>query len=453
MKMRARNADFQSVGSHRSLSRLVALLVILLAISPGIHAAISGNSTVDTVRVVTRAKILIEPLEGACAPDPESVFPSDIPENIEEYSACERDCSVSSHRLPESSHLLTTASQTTVLRKETEPTWWQLMLRNKLDLKDTTIVYPKFVGFCVKVYNLADRIFNSYDAEYVEGTGRRWKAYVKSDNLMDSYAMHLGKNMPIRMMSKMTNNLGPYLQYMAVSVGYQWNMNNLLNNEPIDRRRIEFGFSCARFSAELYYWKNTGGNIIRSFGSYNEGHSISARMSGVEMSSLGIDLYYFLNNRRYSQMAAYGFGKIQKRSQGSFIVGFTYGDQSINIDFNTLPAYLVPYLTITQGNYNFHYRNYCAMIGYGYNWVLNPRLLYNVTLIPSLGVNHCYEDSVDGARDLFSMNLKARMALVYNLGDLFAGINANLGGHWYKTGNYSLFNATETFTGCIGWRF
>lgn len=255
------------------------------------------------------------------------------------------------------------------------------------------------------------------------------------------------------MMSNVSSNLGPYLQYMAVSVGYQWDISNLLGKQPQNRNRLDFGFSCARFSADLFYWTNTGGNVIRTFGKFNEGKLIAAPMSGVKMTSLGVDVYYFLNNKKYSQSAAYGFGKIQKRSQGSFIFGFSYGDQSIFLDFNTLPAHLVPYLTINQTVYNFHYKNYCAMFGYGYNLVWGKGWLFNVTALPSLGVNHCYEDSVDGAGKLFSMNIKGRLALVYNHKDLFAGVNMKMDGHWYRSHNYSLFNATETLSGCVGWRF
>ncbi|MCM1290788.1 MAG: DUF4421 domain-containing protein [Prevotella sp.] len=413
------------------------------------------SSDVDTIRIIEKTRIDIYRYPAAdsiiCAPA--SITRDDYPSDDKHYD----EIRITKHRenelSPDSTAVIFNTFTTTYARKETEPTWWKMMLRGQLNLKDTTIVYPKFVGLCVKVYNWADKFFNTYDPEYVEGTGRRWKAYLKNDNLLDSYAMTLGHKMNIRMMSNITANLGPYLQYMAVSVGYQWDMTNIISNQPQNMKRWDFGFTCALFSANLFYWTNTGGNVIRTFGDYNNGHLIYAPISGVSMSSLGIDLYYFLNNKRYSEGAAYGFSKIQKRSQGSFIFGFSYGDQSINIDFRTLPAHLLPYLTINPADYNFHYKNYCLLIGYGYNLVFSKRWILNVTAVPSIGINHCYEDSLEGARNILSMNIKGKMALVYNLHDFFTGVTMKMDGHWYRSHNYSLFNATETLSLCVGYRF
>lgn len=426
------------IASTRRAVMRVLSVIACITLSHTLYAAsidIEAEATAsDTLRVETKTNLMVADYPSATADSLINIADS--------YSLT-----------PDSTHLVSIATDTrTEVRKE-EPKWWQLMLRNKFDTHDTSIPVPRFIRFCLDVYNLADRIFNSYDSDYVEGTGRRWKAYLKNDNLLDSYAMHITKDMPIRMMSNVTSNIGPYIQYMAVSVGYQWDMSNLIGGQPQNQKRVDAAFTCARFSAELFYWNNTGGNVIRTFGKYNNGHLIHVPISGVSMDSFGVDVYYFFNNRKYSQTAAYGFGKIQKRSQGSFIAGFSYGYQAINIDFNTLPAHLLPYLTINPAKYNFHYKNYCLMVGYGYNLVFAKNFLFNVTAIPSLGLNHCYEDSIEGEGDLLSMNIKGRTSLTYNYRDLFAGITMKMDGHWYRSGAYSLFNATETLSACIGWRF
>lgn len=45
--------------------------------------------------------------------------------------------------------------------------WLHLIKKGELDMKDTTVQYPRFLKFCVGVYNWADRVFNSYDTTYV----------------------------------------------------------------------------------------------------------------------------------------------------------------------------------------------------------------------------------------------------------------------------------------------
>ena len=134
--------------------------------------------------------------------------------------------------------------------EEPEHNWWKLLKQGKLNLADTTVEYPKFMGFCVKVYNWADKTFNSYDTTYVVGTGRRWKARVVSDNWVDSYYLNIEKKMPIRMMSDIYCNAGAYVQYMAVSVGYSLDMSNVIGNKPSNHKKLEFNFNCARFNIE-----------------------------------------------------------------------------------------------------------------------------------------------------------------------------------------------------------
>lgn len=331
--------------------------------------------------------------------------------------------------------------------------WWDLAKRGKLNMQDTTVRYPRFLKFCVNVYNWGDRFFNSYDPAYVVGTGKRWKVRVLNDNWVDSYAMTLPGKMRTKMLSNLYSNIGGYIQYMAVSVGATYDLAKFFSNDPIQHKKWEFGFNCALFNAEIHYQENTGGTFLRQFGKYHDGHLIKERFPGVELYNFGIEAYYFFNNKRYSHGAAYNFSKIQKRSQGSFMAGFNYNNLKIGFNFKELPENLLPYLTIPASYYLFHYKSYCALFGYGYNWVIKPKLLFNLTAMPSIGLSHCYEDSLEGEKFMFAMNINARMSLTYNLGNFFFSLIGKMNGHWYKSCTYSLFSSVENFSANIGFRF
>lgn len=330
--------------------------------------------------------------------------------------------------------------------------WWRLMWKGKLSMKDTTVQYPRFVKFCVDVYNWGDRTFNSYDTTYVVGTGRRWKTRIEFDAWADSYNMHL-KKLPITLISDPYTTAAIYLQYMAVSINYAVDLNNLMFNKPVNHRKMQFGFNCARFNLDLAFNSSTGGSYVRTLGDYKRGRLFKEYMPGVKMTSLTADLYYYFNNRKYANGAAYFFSKIQKKSSGSFILGFTFSYEDNELDFNTLPKNLQPFMTYDEKEFRFHYYNYCLLFGYGFNWVLSKRLLYNVSILPSIGIMHCYEDSHDGKVKLFSMNLKGRMSLTYNNGDFFTGLILRLDGHWYKTRQLSVFSAIENASLSVGVRF
>ena len=332
--------------------------------------------------------------------------------------------------------------------------WWNLFKEGKLSMTDTTVIWPKFLKFCVDVYNWGDKTFNSYDPEYVIGTGKRWKVRVVSDNWLDTYALRLPQGINANMSSNVYSNIGAYIQYMAVSVGSSYDVEKLFNKKEPSHKKYEFGFICALFNAELYYHENQGGVNIRKFGDINDGKLIKEYFPGVSMYTLGFDAYYFFNNKKYSQGAAYNFAKYQLKSQGSFILGLSITNQKLTFDFSKLPDNLkesLPDADITQ--YYFHYNSYAILGGYGYNWVIAPKLLFNATILPSIGFSHYYEDSLEGNKYLLSLNVQGKLSLTYNLGNYYFGLFGKMNGHYYRQGKMSLFSSIENFSAYIGLRF
>lgn len=339
-------------------------------------------------------------------------------------------------------------------RNQEQNWWWNRFRNHTLVMSDTTVVWPKFLQFCVDVYNWGDKFFNTFDPQYVQGTGKRWKVRLNSDNWLDSYAMRLPQGINSTMSSNVYSNIGAYIQYMAVSVGSSIDFEKLFQKREPQHRKFEFGFICALFNAELYYHENKGGVNIRSFGDINDGKLIKEYFPGVTMHALGLDVYYFFNNKRYSQGAAYNFAKYQLKSQGSFMAGISITNQRLSFDFSKLPDSLkdqLPEADVTS--YYFHYNSYAILGGYGYNWVIAPKLLFNATIMPSVGFSHYYEDSLEGNKYLISLNIQGRLSLTYNLGNYYFGIFGKMNGHYYKQGRMSLFSSIENFSAQVGLRF
>ena len=331
--------------------------------------------------------------------------------------------------------------------------WWYLFKKGKLNLADTTVVYPKFLKFCVNVYNWGDHFFNSYNPDYVVGTGHRWKARLVNENWTDSYAlMFKGTDVTMRMLSSLNVNIGAYIHYMAVSVGYSLDMNTVFGGQKTDHTRFETNFNCALFNFDLFYYRNSG-TRIRQFMGYNNNKLINSDFPGVSSNNFGVSIYYFFNNKKYSQGAAYNFSKFQKRSAGSFMAGFSYSNLDIAMDFNSLSPELLPLYPFPSTDLRFHYYSYCLVGGYGYNWVWHPKWLFNITAMPSIGINHCYEDSSEGSGRLLSLNIHGRTSLTYNHRSLFASLIGKITGNWYTSNKLSLFNAIEYFSFNVGFRF
>lgn len=333
-----------------------------------------------------------------------------------------------------------------------EGNWVKQLIANGFRINDPSINYPRFARFCVKVYNWGDKTFNSYDPDYVVGTGKNWKLTGKSFNWGESAAMYFTSKSQIRMYSNIYADLGTSIGFMAVAYSYTADANKLFGNPTNYRKNSEYSFTCSLFSGEIQMAETHGGMNIQKFGEMPMHHHMD--FNGVREKSINLNFYYFVNHRRYSQAAAYCYSKYQLKSAGSPIFGINYYTQSYLLDFSQLPTEMLDYLPGDYTNYAFHYKSFNIIAGYAYNWVLSPRRwLINATILPSLGYKHSYEDSTDGDKRMLALGTAGRMSAVYNQGILFAALTARFDGRIHFGNGYTFFNSLESLTATVGIRF
>lgn len=332
--------------------------------------------------------------------------------------------------------------------------WKRALMHGKLDINDTTVDYPNFLDFCLDVYHWADHAFNYYDTTYVVSTGRKWKFMLKNNDWVDTYAGHIMRNSrPVAMNSNISTNVGAQLAFMALSYTYMLDIDNLISGNEVKHTKHEFSFTCARVALDAYYHKNTGNVNIHRFGYYDDGKRVDVRFTGLRREAYGLYCYYFFNNTRYAQAAAYCFSKYQKKSAGSFIAGLHFSHQDVRMDFGTLSDEMQQVLPDSVRDYRFRYRDYSLLVGYAYNWVFRRNWLFNVTALPSIGYRHSFPNSIEGKKDMFSPNIRFKLALVRNRKNFFYGAHFVMDGHWYISKNYSFFNSVEDLTLTAGIRF
>lgn len=334
--------------------------------------------------------------------------------------------------------------------------WWRQLLDSGFHIHDPRIDYPKFPRFLLKVYDWGDRTFNSYDSSYVVGTGKNWKIMNKNYNWAESYMLMFSPRSRdmLHIRSDIYNDVGVYLSFMAVSVGYTAKINSLLGSGDKNRRNLNFNFTCSRFSANFDYTSTQGNTHITHFGDYRRGQDFSYKFNDISHKSSTGELYYFFNYSRYSQAAAYHYSKYQLKSSGSAVLGFAFNHQRISMDFSSLPGDMKEALPTLADEYRFRYTDYGVLAGYVHNWVLYPRRwLMNITAIPSVGYRHSYSDSSEGRKNMVSSNLRARFSVVYNHRALFASLTGRFDAHLYFNSRYTFFNSIESLSLIVGARF
>lgn len=333
--------------------------------------------------------------------------------------------------------------------------WIKQLIDNGFRIHDERVCYPRFPRFCLNVYNWGDRTFNSYDTAYVVGTGKNWKLQGKGYNWMETSTITIPKQSSVNMHSDLYSDAGFSLNFMAVSIGYMWNINKLFT-DPTNRRTFNFDFTCSRFSLNYQSVSSTGGMIITQFGDYNNGHRLHYKFDDCSTDSKTLDVYWFFNHYRYSQAAAYSYSKYQLRNAGTPLVGFNFTEQHIKMNFNGMPAIMLEHSPLESNEYQSDYRSYCAMGGYSYNWVLKPRRwLINATGMVAVGYRQLISSGDErDSKSRVANNFKINVAAVYNHKALFAAFTARGMGYVnYNMGDLSHLNTIISFTAAVGMRF
>ena len=327
--------------------------------------------------------------------------------------------------------------------------WWRAMKHGKVDFNDPTMGYSKFLLFCYKVYNWGDKAFNSYDSAYVVPTGKNWKLTFKNQNWIDNFG---GGNETGRAVftSGAASNVGLYLSFMAVSVGYSLDVDRLFGAKGTSEM-MEFSFTCARFTAEFLKTTNTGemSTRVKYDGS---GWRHGDKMKALRRKTMGVNAYYFFNNRKYARAAAYCYSKYQRRSAGSALAGFSVINYDFRVDTLALtPAQFEDFKSM--GTAHVRYTDYCLKGGYAHNWVLSRKFLLNLTGLVGGGVKHIHSTEYMPSSNTGALNLSGNFAITFNHKRYFASLKGNVTTCMNFAEGHDFNYTIADFTTVLGIRF
>ena len=316
---------------------------------------------------------------------------------------------------------------------------------------DSIAEWGKFPRFCVNTYRWGDKFFNSYDSTYVVGTGTKFNVKIITDSWLDYYRFTLPENQYVDLVSDPSTSIGAYLTYLAVSVGYDINISNLVGGVRDARSRYQFGFNCSLLGVEAYIENNEVGTKMTRFGDMRD---LDIPFNGIKVDTWGIDAYYFFNHKRYSQAAAFNFSKIQRRSQGSFYAGLSIYSQGYDFDFSGLDPHMLDMLPEEWNGY--HYRvkttNYGFRLGYGYNWALGKKWLIGVSVSPTIGFKVGFVNS-DTEETSFSLYNRIKFSAVWNHGYWFIGGVGNVNSSLIADRRTTFLGNIISGTVSVGYRF
>ena len=332
--------------------------------------------------------------------------------------------------------------------------WFKELKHGKIHLDDKSVYYPSVISWTWNTIKKINHILNDFDTTYVKGTGKVFKVTLKNNNWFDDYDYRV-EDLTLLFHSKITCNLGAQLSVLGISGGYEVSTERL-KKRGNKSKKFELSFTCGRFAIE-YYRMNNWGDMTLSFIDKDGDRFSLEDFTGIKRKTWGVNAYYFLNNRRYSQAAAYGFSKRQLRNAGSLLVGASVS----HCNFTVLNYYLPEYFWDEEDDFDeddeetiFDYTDVSLDVGYGYNWAISHRLLLNVTGLIYTGLKYSHRKaSSDGGKTYWAFNGKVRLGFIYNYGRFFGGLHAYVDSHLFNTGPYRFSHNLYDFSLIAGIQF
>ncbi len=319
--------------------------------------------------------------------------------------------------------------------------------------------------------------WNNIDTTYIMPQLYDYAVMFQSTSTFENFSIRsLGeKEQTLRFSPKPTFRLGGYFGWRWLFLGYTFDVGGLLGNKHGNTKKLEFdlSFYTSKVGVDLY-WRKTGNdfrctNLDKLFSKDNpRPEGLSNDFSGLDIMTRGFNIYYIFNHRHFSYPAAFSQSTCQKRSCGTFKLGFSFTYHKVSLDETKFDPILTPHLDPTLFFNNVKYNDFSINFGYAYNWVFRKNWLFCVSLSPGLAYNVTYYniDNIESGSDKeedskfrhfsfdkLNFDFITRLGLVYNNSKYFAGMSFRFHSFDYKNRKVAMNNSFAYLNFYVGLNF
>lgn len=320
---------------------------------------------------------------------------------------------------------------------------------DELNNIDTTYIMPQLYDYAVMLQNT-----NTFETFSITSTG--------------------DKDQTLRFAPKPTFRLGGYFGWRWLFLGYTFDVGSWLDKESSAKQKTEItlSFYTSRLGIDLYYRKT--GNDFRLSNlddlfdaQHPRPEGLGDDFDGLNLETRGVNLYYIFNHRHFSWPAAFAQTTVQRRSCGTFKLGFSFTHHKVTLDPTRFDDRVKPLIDPSIYFDEVKYNDYGISFGYAYNWVFTKNWLFCASFAPGLAYNVTYVDRSPDANtakaevgrflnirgNKLNIDFILRLGLVYNNSRYFAGASFVLHSFNYKNRLVRLNNAFGSLNFYIGFNF
>ena len=317
--------------------------------------------------------------------------------------------------------------------------------------------------------------FSETDSTYVTPNYYNWAFMVQNTNCYETYRLASNDyNQSLLFTPRPAIRFGPYLGWRWLFFGYSFDVNSFGKGHKSKKTEFELCLYSAAVGCDLIY-RRTGDdfrlNHIRGFGEDATQYE-GQEFKGIRNSITGINAYYIFNHRRFSYPAAYAQSTVQRKSCGSWKIGFSCTLHEMKFNYDELPEGMLENPEHPLGNgfkvNNLKYWDVGLSFGYAYNWVFKKNFLFNISMTPTIGYAKTHgktsylsdqgQTDYSVVNDRFSMdnvniNFTGRMGVVWNNTKRFAGMSLIVHGYNFKHHRLQVNNVFGTLNFYVGLNF
>ena len=312
------------------------------------------------------------------------------------------------------------------------------------------------------------------DSLYIEPQHYNWAFMVQNTTTFEVFTMKgTGKDaQSLSFAPDPTLRLGGYFGWRWLFLGYTFDIGALTNGHRSQNTEIDLSLYSAKIGVDLF-WRKTGNdfrmrNLDDLFSEEDPLPSdLSDQFDGLDIETRGFNVYYIFNHRHFSYPAAFSQSTVQRRSCGSFKLGFSYSHHKVALDQTAFDERILAVLDQSMLFERLRYDDYQINFGYSYNWVFarnwllcvsaSPGLAYNVTNYSKTTNQEESESStsdfLDFRLDKLNIDLTGRLALVWNNTKYFAGCSFIIHTFDYKCSSFKLSNSFGSLNFYVGFNF
>lgn len=339
---------------------------------------------------------------------------------------------------------------------------------NDLSRRKKKKLVAEFFGNQVKELNNTDSLYiapQQYDYAFMLQSTTTYENFIISSTEDGGTSLRFAPNPTLR--------AGGYFGWRWLFLGYTYDAKGLIGGKHHKSKKTEFDLSIYTSLIGLdFYYRKTGNDFrctnLNSL--FDDEHprpeGVSDDFSGLDIHTYGFNTYYIFNHRHFSYPAAFSQSTQQRRSCGSFKLGFSFTHHRVSLNENAIDPRIKPLISPGMFFNTVKYNDYSINFGYAYNWVFKRDWLFCASFSPGLAYNvtHYNQEEEDSnlpkesrfthfSFDKLNIDSILRLGLVYNNSKYFAGASFIMHSFDYKNKFVRLNNSFGSFNVYAGLNF